>query len=78
MIGQCDCCRYKEADVQEYGEFDMELGRRPRYCDMCAETFASLAVKRQDILGNPANFYRTMMYSFNKLLHEVRKAKGAR
>jgi hypothetical protein len=81
IIGSCDCCGYREIPVEAMGDIDPNLRRQPNYCRICSETFASAAIKRIDILQNPANYYRTLCYMGNLILSELRreiqKLKGA-
>lgn len=71
MTDQCDSCGYT-GEVEEYGPYCGEIGRRKRFCAVCTNTFVSMIVTDPKALRDPAYFYRSLALATNMILDAVR------
>lgn len=82
MRGTCDACGYPDVEVEEYGpafgELFNRLGRRPRFCKVCASTFISQVETNPTNLMNPLFFYRTLGRVANMILEAIHELKTGR
>jgi predicted amidophosphoribosyltransferase len=76
--GKCDSCGYKDTPGAQYGQYDLNLGRVPFYCDVCASTFLSYLHKDPKVLENPLYFYRALALGLNMVLDAIEELRSGK
>jgi hypothetical protein len=73
--GRCDACGYHDTPVEEFGDFSIALDRRPRYCEVCASTFASRAHSEPQSL-TVGMLFRTLAVIANLILDKLNEIQN--
>jgi len=79
MRGACDACGYPDTPIEEYGpsfgELFNKLGRRARFCEVCASSLISQVETNPEAMFNAMNFYRSLARLTNMILDSIEELK---